>query len=149
MCERLAKSAGPYALVLSSPLERAKESAKLIAGRIDEVEAGLLPDLGGAVATQMYGEMTTLQRWAELYEAEAKARDFAHEQLRTWARIASRMKPRETVLAISHGGIIELPVIALAKELGMHLAGLAFGFCEGVRVTYDGGKPTKLEFVRV
>src|SRR3979490_1597457 len=33
-----------YALVVSSPLERAKRTAELIGGRLDATEPGLLPD---------------------------------------------------------------------------------------------------------
>src|ERR1044072_7817131 len=43
MCEKLAKTAPRYALVVSSPLPRAKETAQRIAGRLDAVEPGLLP----------------------------------------------------------------------------------------------------------
>jgi hypothetical protein len=53
------------------------------------------------------------------------------------------------VLAVSHGGIIELPAISLAKRLGTPLEGAAFGYCEGVAVTYAKGAPTKIEIVRV
>src|SRR5439155_11367262 len=38
MCERLAKDAPRYSLVVSSPLPRAKETAERIAGRLDGVD---------------------------------------------------------------------------------------------------------------
>src|SRR5258707_10107409 len=37
-----------YTLVVSSPLERAQRTAELIGGRLDSIEPGLLPDIGGA-----------------------------------------------------------------------------------------------------
>jgi len=60
----------------------------------------------------------------------------------------SRVGPKDTMLAISHGGIIELPIVALGHRLGMILAGPAFGFLEGARITYGGGSETKIELLR-
>jgi broad specificity phosphatase PhoE len=149
MAASLAKRAGPYILVLSSPLPRAKETAQLIAGRLDAVEPGLLPELGGAIGDRIWGEMRTLADWASLLREHDEARKFAAEQLATWARIASRVQDKERALAVSHGGIIELPAIALAQLLGARLDGASFGYCEGVLLTYAKRTPTRIEAVRV
>ena len=101
MCERLAKDAPKYALVVSSPLPRAKETAERIAGRLDGTDPGLLPDLGGAAA-RMFGEMRTLADWALLMRTDESAKHFAEEQLPAWARIASRVGEKDRVLAVSH-----------------------------------------------
>lgn len=144
MCERLAKDAPKYALVVSSPLPRAKETAERIAGRLDAVEPGLLPDLGGAAA-RMFGEMKTLADWALLMKTDEAARRFAEEQLPAWARIASRVGDKDRILAVSHGGIVDLPAIVLADKLGTKVSGPSFGYGEGVRVTYAKGAPVKIE----
>ncbi len=134
-----------YALVVSSPLERAKRTAELVGGRLDAIEPGLLPDIGGA---GVFGSMATLADWRALLRSDPKARDFAHEQLATWARIAGRVGPKDVVLAISHGGIMELPIVALADELGIAIDGPSFANLEGARITYDAKKRTKLELLR-
>ena len=148
MCERLAKDAPKYALVVASPLPRAKETAERIAGRLDSVEPALLPDLGGAAA-RMFGEMRTLADWELLMRTDESARHFAEEQLPVWARIASRIGDKDRVLAVSHGGIIDLPAIVIAKAVGATLHGASFGYGEGVRVTYAKGAPVKIEELRV
>ena len=134
-----------YALVVSSPLERAKRTAELVGGRLDAIEPGLLPDIGGA---GVFGAMPTFADWRALLRSDPKARAFAQEQLATWARIAGRVGPRETVLAISHGGIMELPIVALADELGLALEGPSFANLEGARITYHAKKRTTLELLR-
>ena len=148
MCERIAKDAPRYALVVSSPLPRAKETAERIAGRLDSVEPALLPDLGGAAA-RMFGEMKTLADWALLMRTDESARRFAEEQLPAWARIAARVGDKDRVLAVSHGGILDLPAIVIAEKLGTRLNGPSFGYGEGVRVTYAKGAPVKIEELRV
>ncbi|TMF72945.1 MAG: histidine phosphatase family protein, partial [Chloroflexi bacterium] len=59
MAQSLAKRAPKFALVLSSPLPRAKESAQLMAGRLDGVEPGFLPEMGGVIGDRIFGEMRT------------------------------------------------------------------------------------------
>src|SRR5437762_11028755 len=135
-----------YALVVSSPLERAQRTAELIGGRLDATEPGLLPDIGGA---GVFGAMATLAEWRALLRSDPKARAFAGEQLSTWARLAARVGPKERVLAISHGGIIELPIVALAEEIGMTIDGPSFANLEGARITYDKRTRTKLELLRL
>ena len=135
-----------YALVVSSPLERAKRTALLIGGRLDATEPGLLPDIGGA---GIFGSMATLAEWRALLRSDPKAREFANEQLSTWARLAGRVGAKDRVLAISHGGIIELPIVALALELGIPVDGASFANLEGAAITYGKAKRTTLELLRV
>jgi len=149
MAKVLSKKVGPFALVISSPLPRAKETAQTIAGRLDAVEPGFLPEMGGVIGDRIFGEMRTLADWAEVLREREDARKFATEQLATWARVAMRVGEKDRVLAVSHGGIIELPAITLAQRLRIPLEGASFGYCEGVVVTYAKGAPTKLEVVRV
>jgi broad specificity phosphatase PhoE len=149
MTEALAKRAPEFALVLSSPLPRAKETAQTIAGRLDAIEPGFLPEMGGAIGDRIFGEMRTLADWAELLREREDARKFATEQIATWARVAMRVGDKDRVLAVSHGGIIELPALTLAQRLHTPLDGASFGYCEGVVITYAKGAPTKIEVVRV
>ncbi|TMC47134.1 MAG: histidine phosphatase family protein [Chloroflexi bacterium] len=149
MAESLAKRAPKFALVLSSPLPRARETAQLIAGRLDAVEAGLLPEMGGVIGDRIFGEMRTLADWADVLREREDARKFASDQLATWARIALRVGEKDRVLAISHGGIIELPAITLALRLRTPLDGPSFGYCEGVAITYTKGTPTTIAVIRV
>ncbi|MDQ2913037.1 MAG: histidine phosphatase family protein [Chloroflexota bacterium] len=148
MAEELAQRAPAFVLVLSSPLPRAKETAQVIAGRLDGIEPGFLPEMGGVIGDRIFGEMRTLADWAEVLRERDDARKFATEQLATWARVAMRVGEKDRVLAVSHGGIIELPAITLAQRLRTPLDGASFGYCEGVVVTYAKGAPTKIEVVR-
>jgi len=149
MVESLSRSAPKFTLVLSSPLPRAKETALTIAGRLDAVEPGFLPEMGGVIGDRIFGEMRTLADWTEILREREDARKFATEQLATWARVAMRVGEKDRVLAVSHGGIIELPAITLAQRLRTPLEGASFGYCEGVVVKYVKGAPAKIELVRV
>jgi hypothetical protein len=54
----------------------------------------------------------------------------------------------ERILAVSHGGIIDLPAVMLMGQLGMPIAGASFGYGDGVSVTYAQGKPVALTLLR-
>ena len=149
MAQSLAKRVPKFTLVLSSPLPRAKETAQLLAGRLDGVEPGFLPEMGGVIGDRIFGEMRTLADWAEVLREREDARKFALDQLATWARVAMRVADNDRVLAVSHGGIIELPAVALAQRLRVPLDGASFGYCEGVVITYTKGVPAKIAAVRV
>ena len=149
MAKVLSKKVGPCALVLSSPLPRAKETAELIGGRLDAIEPAFLPEMGGAIGDRIFGAMRTLADWAEVLREQEDARRFAIEQIAAWARVAARVGEKDRVLAVSHGGIIDLPAIALAQRLRTPLEGPSFGYCEGVVVTYAKGAPTNIEVARV
>ena len=147
MCEKLAKTAPRYALVVSSPLPRAKETAQRIAGRLDAADPALLPDLG-SYASSIFREMTTLADWARLLHENDEAERFANEQLPAWARIAARVGDKDRVLAVSHGGIIELPALLLMERLRVPVAGPSFGYGDGIRLTYEKTQPKTLEILR-
>ena len=147
MCEKLAKDAPRYTLVVSSPLPRAKETAQRIAGRLDAVEPALLPDLG-SYASSLFGAMKTLADWARLLREHPDAKKFSDEQIPAWARIAARVGEKERVLAVSHGGIIDLPAVLLMEKLRVKVEGASFGYGEGLRVTYAKGQPTAVEVLR-
>ncbi|MGH2451455.1 MAG: histidine phosphatase family protein [Candidatus Limnocylindria bacterium] len=149
LAERIGKAGPRYALVVSSPLVRAKETAELLGGRLDAVEPGLLPDLSLVLTDARYAALRTLGGYDELLVTDTQARTFAEEQLRTWARIVARVGEREHALAVSHGGIIELPAMALARRIRARLSGPPFAHCEGVRVTYGRGEVTRMEILRV
>src|SRR5260221_14268387 len=103
----LTRANGPFALVVSSPLNRAKETATLVGGRLDAVDPALLPDVGGA---NIFGELATLASWAKVLERQ-DALTFAKEQVRAWTAIAGRVGAKDRALAISHSGIIHLPAM--------------------------------------
>ena len=147
MCARLAKTAPKYALVVASPLPRAKETAKRIGGRLDATLPALLPDLG-SYASSLFGEMATLADWARLLHEHPDARKFAEEQLPAWARIASRINEKDRALVVSHGGIVDLPAVFLMEQLRIAVAGASFGHGDGVRVTYAKGEAAAIEVIR-
>lgn len=138
----------PYALVISSPRERARETATIIADRVDKAETMLDVAPDQAITQAQYDSLRSQQAVAELIQVSASARRFADEQLSLWDRVAGRVPEGESALLVTHGGNIELAAVLLATRIGAEIGPLPLSYCDGVRVRYDGGRPEALERLR-
>jgi broad specificity phosphatase PhoE len=147
-CERVARGVGPYELVVTSPLARARETALLLGGRVDRVEAGLLPELHG-LSFAFWDALDDLPAYDRFAGERDGAREIGTEQGALWSALAATLGADSRALAVSHGAVIELGAVVLARRLGIALSGPAFGYCEGVAVSFAAGTPRGIELLRV
>lgn len=149
MAGRLGSRAPRYALVVSSGAARAQETARIIAGRLDRIEAGLLPDFSPIFPDRSaYERLRDLTDFAALLRADDRARLLAEQQLSVWSSLIAGLADDANALAVSHGGILELTATLAAERAGVTLAGRPFGYCEGVRVRFVGSAPAAVEALR-
>jgi len=141
----LRRSAGEFALVISSPRERARETAVEIAGHVEETSELLAGSPDEALTQQQYDTMRSLQDVLELIGGNEHALRFARQQLAIWESIARRLQDGTTALVVTHGGNIVLPAALLARRLGHDVAPLPLSHLEGVRVDYSQGRSRGLE----
>ncbi|CAN5159457.1 hypothetical protein BH18CHL2_BH18CHL2_01740 [soil metagenome] len=149
MAEAVARGGSRYALVVATPRRRARETAELIGGRLDRVLPELPPDLEPILSLADYLGLRELSDWIAFVRRNAGARALADEQLRVWAGLVTSVSEGQSVLAASHGGTIEIPAAALAARLGAEFTGPSFGYCEGVRVSFERTAPVGVEVLRV
>lgn len=148
MAREVGARAGPFALVLASPALRARQTAQLIAGRLDAIEPGLLPDMSAVLPLEKFQALRSLADVGTALAREPELLAFAEAQLRAWSELA-RVGDEERVLAISHGGVLELVAACVAERLGTELDAPMFGYCEGIALTFRAGAPAALEVLRV
>ena len=141
----LRRDAEEFALVISSPRARARETALAIAGRVDEMSESLAASPDEALTQQQYDAMRSLQDVLELIGGNEHALRFARQQLEIWESIAGRLRDGRTALVITHGGNIVLPAALLARRLGTDVAPLPLSHLEGVRAAYSQGRWRALE----
>lgn len=149
MARRLARTCGPYALVAASPAVRARQTAQLIAGRLDAIEDALLPDMSGVLTSAQFMALRSLAEVRALLEGAPETRRFAEAQLAYWTDIASRIRDEQRALAVSHGGLVDLVACLVAGRTGATLEGRPFGYCEGVALSFRARAPVALEVLRV
>ncbi|ADV14215.1 hypothetical protein EOA22_11070 [Mesorhizobium sp. M7A.F.Ca.US.014.04.1.1] len=74
---------------------------------------------------------------------------FANTQVRLWTSIAARVPNEATGLLVTHGGIIDLGVVAFLMASKRPIEGEAIGYCEGLRLEFTSGRLTNAEMLRV
>ena len=146
MC--LALAGRDYALVVSSPALRARETAELISGKPPRIDGRLLPDIG-ALPRGFWESAKRIADYDELSVSHTAARRSAEAQAAVWSELAAEVEEGGRVLVASHGAVVELGAIAVAQTLGTTLEGRVFGLCEGVEIAYDAGGPTAMKLLRV
>ncbi len=144
MARALRPDAQRFALVVSSPHHRARETAVAMAGRVDETAEILGGSPDEALTQERYDAMRSQEDVIELLGTQPASRRFAQEQLAFWEAIACRLADGERALVITHGGNVELPAALLARRLGLGIGRLPLSYCEGVSVEYANGRWTAL-----
>jgi broad specificity phosphatase PhoE len=132
----VAEGTQPYDLVVTSTIPRAVETAIAMGVEVDQCleELGQLPD---AVFNEL-GWPSPFARVAHAVAADGPAARFAEEQARLWQEIAEQIPDGGRALIVSHGLFVELGAVASLPDADHAAWGEAIGYCEGVRLFYDG-----------
>jgi broad specificity phosphatase PhoE len=74
---------------------------------------------------------------------------FARTQLELWRSIVESLPPGGKALIITHGGFIEAGAVACLPNVNHSTWGSSCGYCEGVRLNFDGGDFKSIEIIRL
>ena len=135
-----------YALVVTSPVPRAIQTAVAMGHSVDETN-WFLASMGERVSQALIFDagFAAIQhaiitdRAAALY-AELQALELRHE--------LSRVEPGEAVLVVSHGGIAEAGIIGLLDGIDVAAFGPSLDYCEGARLELVGDRCRHVQLLR-
>ncbi len=139
----LGTALGPFALVVTSVVPRARETAiamgfavdyEVVTQPADEdlfVEAGQVRWWEGA---QPFAAM------AQVIAAKGATYHYAHTLLAVWRDMLTAIPDETAALFIGHSGELELALVACFRHANHAAWGVAFGPLEGARVQF-GGEP--------
>jgi hypothetical protein len=146
LAQLVGSTSGPFSLVVTSSSPRAIETAIAMGFEVHEILESLqnLPfDVFNEVSWPT--PFTLVAQAVALRHQSAK---FAHEQAELWRSIAQRIPDNEHALIVTHGGFVELGAVASLPNGDYGAWGKAIGYCEGVRLSFDGTF-THCEILRV
>lgn len=147
LARRAGEGLGTFDRVVTSTIPRAFETAIAMGYAVDEQ----IEQLG-----MMSDEVTATIQWNAGFTAWLKAAQHsplvAHyaQALADLLRTIVRALPDGgRVLIISHGGIVEASVIGCVPASTRFVDDAACGYCEGMRLTFDGDAVVNSEMLRV
>jgi broad specificity phosphatase PhoE len=74
---------------------------------------------------------------------------YTQQQAEFWRAVVESVPEGSAALLISHGGIIEAGAVGCLPEADHRTWGGFLSYCEGVRLTYENGRFTSAEILRV
>ncbi len=74
--------------------------------------------------------------------------EFARAQSDLWRSVVEQVEDGQRALIVTHGGFVEFGAVASVPRASHGAWGDAIGYCEGVRLTFEGGF-TECEVLRV
>lgn len=146
LARRVGETSGPFSLVVASPKERAVETALCMGYAVEATEA-ILAEMGAAEEDGIaWG--APLSSYLGPVEGEGPA-GVLGMGLRTLFISLMGDADDGNVLVVTHGGIVEIGLVALFGDAGGDREEPCFGECEGFRASWDGVGFGGFEIVRV
>ncbi|HEX5505111.1 MAG TPA: phosphoglycerate mutase family protein [Thermomicrobiales bacterium] len=153
LARRVGAELGPFDRVVTSPLPRCVETAVAMGFAVDVARAQLAGDDGQGETFPGAAEVD----WAAGYAGFARLlgrnsalADFCGAQAEIWRSIARALPDGGRALIVGHGGAFLTGAAIVCRPRADHAAwGAGNGYCEGVRLRFDGDACTQVEILRV
>lgn len=149
LARRLGEHMGPFALVVTSLLPRAYETAIAMGFAVHEQrqEFGALPL--PELVENYEAAPPSFARWAEQAAANDAVGEYVRRQATALRTLLDELDNGEAALVISHGGIVEAGAVGCLPQFDWALAGDAVSYCEGVHLTFEGAQCIQVKMLRV
>lgn len=153
LARRVGARAGPFHLVVASPVPRAAETAVAMGFAVDDLLDSLGPD-----DPDLFAEIGHQERWSwespfteftRLTRRDGPTARLGHLQAETWRAILDSLPDGGRALAISHGRVIESGLVTSFPDADHAEWGGPFHHCEGVLITEDAERVLDVTFLRV
>ena len=147
LARKVGQGIGPFDFVATSTLQRAFETAVAMGFAVTE-QNELMNTYGGAVEREAPWPMP-FYHYSEIVKQEGAAGKYADQLIGYYASILDRIPQGGSALIISHGGVVELGVVACLPEADFSTWGESVDYCEGARLFWDDGLFVRGEVLRV
>ncbi len=139
----------PFDRVLTSSVPRAFETAIAMGFAVDD-QSDLLASLPDGFEDEVRWD-AGISRFAEVIRDNPRGvvAQFARQLAVLHREVASQLPDNGRALVISHGGIVEASAIGCKPDQNYATWGPACGYCEGVRLNFNGTVCERVELLRV
>ena len=126
---------GDFDKVISSNAPRAIETAVAMGYAVD-MQSQFLDTFGQRIQDK-HGWPMTFQEISTLLEISEILRKFAEEQFNFYMSLLERIETGQSILIVSHGGVMDIPFVYSLKMIGIEPKGEDFSYCEGFRFHFN------------
>lgn len=152
LAREVGRTMGPYDVVATSVVPRARETALAMGFAVDHEVVTLGSDPGLYTEGEQAGLTQAEQPFvvlAELIKSEGGAyHRYAHSLAALWRDLMTPLEPAGSVLVVGHSGELEATLVACLPQADHSTWGGMFGCCEGARLTFTDHF-TGVEFLRL
>ena len=145
-CRKSGAARRSFKRVVTSSIPCAVQTAIAMGHAVDE-EDPWLSSLGQVVSAEIDWS-AGFTGFHDAIQGRDNVSMYAEMQTRLWRQILSEIGPTESVLIITHGGIIEAGVVAMVPVVDFSSWGRGLDYCEGVRMTFQYGVCTEVRLFR-
>jgi broad specificity phosphatase PhoE len=147
LARRVGNGLGRFDRVVTSRVPRAFETALAMGYAVDEQleELSATPE-GLSAEVDWRGGCPAFHRAAR---AGGVAARYVAEQAAVMRAIAAALPEDGRALVVSHGGVVEAGAVGCRPDDDFAAWGAACGYCEGVRLTFEGARCVAAEPLRV
>ncbi len=147
LAQRVGNEMGRFKRVVTSTLPRAYETAIAMGFAVDE-QIEQLSTLGNDVQAAVQWD-AGYAAWAQAAQRSAGVAHYTQALAEVWRSIVRALPDNGRALIITHGGIVEAGTIGCLPSNTVYSRGAACGYCEGVRLTFEGDTVVNMEILRV
>jgi broad specificity phosphatase PhoE len=147
LARRVGEGLGPFDRVITSDKARAFETAIAMGFAVDE-QRDALGTMGDAVDAEVDWQ-EGFPAWSRALGRGRAAARYCREQADLLAEIAAALPEGGRALVISHGGVIEAGAVGALPDGEHTVWGTYLDYCEGVLLTYDGGRCVAVSVLRL
>lgn len=139
---------GPFDLVITSKLSRALETALAMGFAVNE-QSTLMSSYGSYDVDKEVPWPQPFSVYTAAIHSKGAAAKYGSKLAKYYRSMLDRVAEGRAALAVNHGGIVEVGVVACLPETDLELWGGPIDYCEGVRLHWEDGKFVKGEVLRV
>lgn len=147
LARRVGDAMGPFARVVTSKSPRAYETAYAMGFAVNDRVKELTIMTGKA--GKFLADQATFADYAATMQKKKTLAKWGKQQSKFWRSIADSLQEEECALLVSHGGMIEVGTLAALPDANHDEWGGIVGYCEGVRLAYDGNDFVSAEILRI
>ena len=147
LARRVGTEMGKFDRVITSIVPRAFETAIAMGYAVDE-QVGQLSLMSDAV-TEVIPWNAGYTAWLRAAQNSPVVAQYTQAMADLLCSIAHALPDGGRALIISHGGIVEAGAVGCVPATTRFADDGACGYCEGVRLTFDGDALINLEMLRV